>query len=378
MDGAEADVHRRGKPIFSFAADSDGLEDKEELTSFRLRLQRRCLSFYFAHFGGVIDDHEMHQCFSGMQGSLVAAAGGGLFLSLGFSWPAAASLIMSVFAFLATTRTNMIAVDCTQSSRSADNLVKGLRGAVPGPAAFVVLLMGMPFWMISLSLWGVSTFANSETDEHLWMWPSSWVGVVSGFEMDRALTWCLLPHYVCNWVGAPVVAVMGALEAGRVLVFLGAAVATLVGVLLLCLLEVLCVGMIWRWYFSRENKTCMRWPAALWERFSAKFLDKDAYYVVVENVQVMLHCVLTAVFCGLKRNDNPVFSALLFVYQVALLGVALFVTSDCAEQEWALASVIVGMSLVVLCAKALRPSKSFFLTRASTSKAWETDLGWGM
>lgn len=210
-----------------------------------------------------------------------------------------------------------------------------LASAMPGPVTFLKFVLGVPMWPITLSLWGI--FRSAPSDEHFWVWPPAWLGL-SGFSASRVLDWFLFPHYICNWVAVPLLLMGLAMQMGYVFAFL--LMLPFVFVLEACL-----VGTLWRWYFGTTDGdySRMKWTRELAARVKRGVFEDAMVVIGLEALGSALSSLVTA-------DGTFRVVALFFLVQAALLGAAIFLR-DCAEQEWALAAVHLGWSMVVLCAK---------------------------
>lgn len=343
-----------GKPIITFAASQD--EVAPVLDTVRTSLRKRCQLYHACRFEKFDDpsppDHTM---FSGIQGSLAAGeiltgVGGGLFLLIEFSWPALISVVWSAFSFLVSTRENMIAVqrfngDFARFFDEGDSS-SYFAIAMPGPGTFLKFVLAVPFWPITLSLWGI--FQESPWEDHVWVWPPCWFGV-SGFSATRLLDWFLFPHYIFNWILAPFVVFAIAAQVGDFIL-------TLLVLPFAVVLEIVLVGALWRWYFgTRDGQNhCMQWSHDVLARAGRIVFRSRRKHRIITLLE-LLGSALSTLMAGIGSVADV---ALVFLVQVGVLVAALFFRG-CAEQEWALASVHLGWTLVVLCAKACSRSNPF-------------------
>lgn len=347
-----------GKPIITFAASQDDVEPV--LDAVRSSLRKRCQLYHACRFerfdAPSPPDHKM---FSGIQGSLAAGeiltgVGGGLFLLIEFSWPALVSVVWSAFSFLVSTRENMIAVQRFDGAfpRFFDlgEPSSYFAIAMPGPGTFLKYILAVPFWPITLSLWGI--YQESPWVDFIWVWPPCWFSV-SGFSASRLLDWFLFPHYIFNWILAPFVLLAIAaqvLELVITLLFLPFAVV----------LEIVLVGALWRWYFGTRSgqNHCMQWSHDILAR-AGGIVFRSRRKNRINTLLELFGSALSTLMAGVGSVADV---ALVFAVQVGVLVAAVFFRG-CAEQEWALASAHLGWSLVVLCAKSCCHSNPFVTAR---------------
>lgn len=352
-----------GKPIIAFAASTDEVGVLEVVrTSLRgrlFRLGRFHLSVYNDGSDGL--QTTTYSSFLGclVAGEILTAAGGAILLVIDFGWLALACVVSSVFAFLVSTRSTMIAVGKENLTEEAK--VDLLASVVPGPVSFLKFIMCVPVWPMSLVFWGV--FHTEPSSDHFWVSPLPWLGV-SGPSVERMLDWILSPYFLVTW-GVACVEYFGltltlAVGIGALLLSVG---------VLLCLVVwgiangvAFCSMALWRWYFaivenkdesnvgeSNISKALRQYCEAVnhsctYIRAEARKINGPTWFWLCEsgcgNGLSWLMYLLDTRFACLSIFLG---AALLFV-AVSMEGFDEY----CAEQEWAFASAHVSWYLVVL------------------------------
>lgn len=186
-----------GKPIIAFAAESDVPNERLRMVqiSIRRRLSAIAAGLYMHDSAcGREEKRPVVWKYSGIMGMLVGGEilttiGAILFLYVLPGWEAVFSLLMSLFALLVSTRTNMIRVQNTalhQCPAAEDDPDSGrlIEFLLPGPLALIRYLLFIPVWpmifVYTAALWPLKriTFHTpGPSASPLWVYPQDWLRV---------------------------------------------------------------------------------------------------------------------------------------------------------------------------------------------------------